>query len=166
MTGQRTWMRVEAPGTFRGHALEATIGGNHFVAWENSDGGWSLSINGSDPLPKAGWAEVRHVAERDRSQAVAYQQNPMDPIIASAAASGMAFAMRQFLIANPAPNPGNPPAVHDVLRAVPASVLVRPPRQDKYGNVWLLVRRGHRGRVRRAVRSAHFPFLVQIMEAA
>ena len=160
MTGQRTWRRVEAPGTFRGHALEATVDGNRYVAWEQRDGRWSLSINGARPLSKPDWAEVRRIAERDRSNAVA--QNPMDPIIASAAASGMAFAMRQFLIANPA---SALPPEQEVLRAVPPAMLARPPRQDRYGNVWLLTRRGQYSRVRRAVRAARFGFPVQIMEA-
>lgn len=235
MTGQRTWMRVEAPGTFRGHALEARIDGDHFVGWENADGRWSLEVNGARPVPCRDWAEVRRIAERGRARA----PNPLDPLTATAAAGGMAFAMRYFLMHNPtectmgtpfAPAPpyregdcvwledeggwryapANLPGaagdialwtgqydgrrgqynpeqfkaafkrkIYDqgyregqqrageltVLCVVKSVWLAKPPRQDRYGNVWLLARPGYRGRVRRATRRARLPFPVQVMEA-
>lgn len=200
MAGQRTWHRVEVPGTFRGHAVEATIGGNHWRGWENPDGTWSLSMNGSDPVTKRDWTDVRTSAERP-------VQNPMNPMLAGAAAAGMAIAMRDHLINNPgvmsweesrgpwgsgnynramsdplavtspmlpamAPLPGVSPhsskfsrhrAVVDSLGGMP---VVRGPRADRYGNVWIMVGRGYGRVARRAVRRARFRFPVQVMEAA
>lgn len=156
MTGQRTWRRVEAPGTFRGHALTAAMDGRRFTGWENRDGTWSLSVDGSPPVRCEDWSEARRLAEGQK------ENNPLDALAATAAASGMAMAMRHFLMSNPRRTEGD---AELVLHVVPLSWLARRPRRDHYGNVWLLAKRGFRGKVARATRRARLPFPVQIMEA-
>ena len=54
-------------------------------------------------------------------------------------------------------------AVVDSLGGMP---VVRGPRADRYGNVWIMVGRGYGRVARRAVRRARFRFPVQVMEAA
>jgi hypothetical protein len=160
MSGKRTWSRVEAPGTLRGHALEAKITGDHFLGWENADGSWFLATNGSDPVRCRDWTEVRQIAEGGGARA----SNPLDPLTATAAAGGMAFAMRSFLMDNPSDKRRYLSEEHAVLYVVPVQWLTKPPRRDRYGNVWLMARAGHRGRILRAVRRARLPFPVQVME--
>lgn len=164
MAGQRTWHRVETPGTFRGHAMEANIGGSQWRGWENPDGTWSLSVDGGEPVVKRDWTDVRTSAERS--------QNPMNPMLAGAAATGMAIAMRDHLINNPGAPPessiyssgyGKHRAVMDALGRVP---VVKGPRADRFGNMWIMVGRGYGRVARRAVRRARFRFPVQVMEAA
>ena len=168
MSAQRTWSRVEDPKTARGHGLEATIGGDRWYAWENPDGSWSLSVNGNAPVKKRDWADVRATAERDRAQ------NPMHPMVAGAAATGMAIAMRDHLIHNPGPAPSgdfrcdSEMALLGILGQVGLAgtqYLARRPKCDKFGNVWMMVRPGFGRAARRAVRRARLPFPVKIMES-
>ncbi len=161
MAGQRTWRRVEAPGTLRGHALEANVNGAHWRGWENSDGSWSLSINGGAPTSRPSWAAIRGAADGRVA-------NPMAPMVASAAATGMAIAMRDHLINNPAPAVPQSPELTAVLGALGQAGLgvSRMPRADQFGNVWVMVARGQGRRARRVVRHSRFPFPVRVMEAA
>lgn len=167
MAGQRTWHRVEAPGTYRGHALEAMIDGNHWYAWENPDGSWSLRRNGAGPEIEDNWAAVRRAAEGPA-------KNPMAPAVATAAAAGMAMAMRHHLINNPAPAP-----VVDRCDAALAALgvlgqvgvggtryMAAPPRCDRYGNLWVLVRRGYARMARRQIKRLRLGVPVRIMETA
>ncbi len=165
--GQRTWRRVDAPGTHRGHALEATIGGNRWSGWENPDGTWSLRLNDSAPVVKRNWTEVRQAAER--------QPNPMSPVLAAAAAAGMAMAMRDHLIRNPgAPLPTGPMTCDDAIAVLGVlgqvgvggtGYVARPPRCDRYGNLWVMVRPGYACAARREIRRLRLGVPVRIMEA-
>jgi hypothetical protein len=115
-----------------------------------------LATDGAQPVRCRDWSHARELAEGSR------QNNPLDVFTATAAAGGMAMAMRSFLMNNP----GDPPDdAQVVLRVVPSQWLARAPRRDRYGNVWLLARRGYRRRVKRAARRARLPFPVQVMEA-
>lgn len=141
MSGQRTWSRVEDPKTYRGHALTATIGGATFYAWENADGRWSLRRNGGRPTVYPDWGAARRSAEGPTS-------NP-SPMAAMATPTGDFRCDR----------------ANAVSRAVGWGTLARAPKCDRYGNVWLMVRPGFGGTVRRAIRRARLDFPVQIMEA-
>lgn len=144
--------------------MEATIGGSLWRGWENPDGTWSLSTDGSEPVTKRDWTDVRTAAER--------AQNPMEPLLAGAAATGMAIAMRNHLINNPGPPPGPSPYSsgyqkhRDLVSALRTVPLVKGPRADRYGNLWVMVGRGYGRMARRAVRRARLRFPVQVMEAA
>jgi len=152
MTGQRTWKRVEAPGTYRGHALEATIDGTRFVGWENKDGTWSLSANGGDAVRYADWQKAREGAEQGRAE------NPFHPLLASAAAGGMAIAMRSYLLNNPGDE------VQILLRAVPFYMMAAYPRRDRSGRIWVFAKPGHGRRILDTARRHRLPFPIQITE--
>jgi hypothetical protein len=89
-------------------------------------------------------------------------------MVASAAATGMAIAMRDHLINNPAPAVPQSPELTAVLGTLGQAGLgvSRMPRADRYGNVWVAVAPGQGRQARRAVRRARFPFPVQVMESA
>ncbi len=107
-SGQRVWHRVEAPGTHRGHAMEGTIHGRPFRAWENADGTWMLGEQGAPPVRVQGdWSAVRELADQIARGNPGQQTNPVDPLTATAAVAGAAIAMRHSLQTNPC-GPRNP----------------------------------------------------------
>lgn len=64
MTTQRIWRRVEAPGTFRGHALVADLHGSSWYAWEDRDGTWAARRDGTNMVRFPSWTELRTTVER------------------------------------------------------------------------------------------------------
>ena len=139
MTTQRIWRRVEAPGTFRGHALVADLHGVRWYAWEQRDGSWGARRGDGAPIPFGTWTELRTTAERGPNPARADQG--FDRVLQHQSQEAIARA-RQVLGA--------------LLRAAG-------PRSG--GGIWVTVSPGH-GRLAYArLLAAQFPCNVRILEA-
>jgi hypothetical protein len=135
--------------------MVAQIGGQQVTAWELPDGQWGAATGTPNyrrpEATYADWPTARRSIEGSR------QQNPLDPLIAAAAASGAALAMRNALVSNPA-RPGEVA----VMAIVPRD-WVRRVKQDSTG-VTLHVAPGKARRAHRALVRSRCTSPVRIIE--
>lgn len=140
MTTQRIWRRVEAPGTYRGHALVADLHGVRWYAWEMHDGTWRATRgeDGGRVSPWTSfptWTDLRTTAERAPNPNAAWQ--PMGQLDQETMAR-----VRQTL-----------------------GALVRSAGLRGEGGLWITVAPGHGELALARLHAANFPFNVRIWEA-
>ncbi len=145
MSGSRTWHRVEAPGTYRGHALTASLGGEPWTTWENQDGSWALRYGGGEPLRVDDYESARELAETHRTQAPPAE----NPLPSSGPDNHFQVAAARARM---------------VCRAVPSSWVTGPCGFLPDGTVDMHVLPGHGPHVHAELKRQEIPFRVLITE--